>query len=88
LKFLERFTKKATKTVSTAVKTEVKKTAIDMLPTALGIVSMIVGIVIFKGAVNEPNPIKPAVTNTHITTNNYFFGNVSEEMIKKILEGK
>lgn len=88
MKLLERFTKKATKQVSSAVKTEVKKTAIDMLPTLVGVVSMVVGIVIFKGQVTKPELPKPTVTNTHITTNNYFFQNMSEEMVKKILEGK
>ena len=88
MKFLDKIAKKFTKSASSAVKTEVKKTAVDLLPTVVGAVSMIVGIVIFKGAVHEPTPIKPTVSTTHITTNNYFFQNLSEDMIKKILEGK
>lgn len=88
MKLLDKITKKFTKSASTAVKTEVKKTAVDMLPTVAGIISMVVGIVIFKGSTSKPTPIKPTVTNTHITTNNYFFQSMSEEMIKKILEGK
>jgi hypothetical protein len=90
MKLLDKFTKKFTKSASVAVKTEVKKTAIDVLPTVLGVVSMVVGIVVFKGQVSSAatKPIKPTVTNTHITTNNYFFQSMSEEMIKKILEGK
>lgn len=88
MKLLEKFTKKAVKSTSTAVKAEVKKAAIDLLPSVLGAVSMVIGIVIFKGTTSKPTPIKPNITNTHITTNNYFFQNVSEEMIKKILEGK
>ena len=90
LKLLDKFTKKFAKSTSTAVKTEVKKTAVDLLPTVVGVVSMVVGIVIFKGTTGSAKikPIKPSVTNTHVTTNNYFFQNLSEDMIKKIMEGK
>lgn len=89
MKLLDRFTKKFAKSTSTAVKTEVKKTAIDLLPTVVGVASMVVGIVIFKGTSGRPvKPIRPSVMNTHTTTNNYFFQNLSEEMIRKILEGK
>ena len=90
MKILDKFTKKFAKSTSTAVKTEVKKTAVDLLPTVVGVVSMVVGIVIFKGtgSSTKVKPIRPNVTNTHITTNNYFFQHMSDEMIKKILEGK
>ena len=88
MKLLDKFTKKFTKSAGAAVKTEVKKTAIDILPTVVGVVSMAVGILIFKGQTGGSAQIKPNVTNTHITTNNYFFQSMSEEMIKKILEGK
>lgn len=89
MKLVEKIAKKFTKSASSAVKTEVKKTAVDLLPTILGIASMVFGIVIFKEAVaEEPKPIKPAVSNTSITTNNYFFQQMSEDMIKKILEEK
>lgn len=87
MKLLDRIAQKFTKSASSAVKSEVKKTAIDLLPTAAGILSMILGIVIFKETVNEPEEIRPAVTHTSITTNNYFFQEMSEEMIKKIVEG-
>lgn len=86
MKLFNRLTKKLTKSASSAVKTEVKKTAIDLLPTIIGAVSMIVGLVIFKEVVEEPVETKPCVSNTSITTNNYFFGNMSEDSIKKILE--
>ena len=89
MKFVEKIAKKFAKSASSTVKTEAKKTAVDLLPTVLGIASMIFGIVIFKDAVaDEPKSIKPAVTNTNITTNNYFFQELSEDMIKKILEEK
>ena len=88
MKLLEKWAKKFTKEASTTVKTEVKKTAIDLLPTLLGIVGMIFGIAVFRKAVDDPEPIKPAVTNTSITTNNYFFQQMSEDMVKRILEGK
>lgn len=90
MKLLDKFTKKFAKSTSTAVKTEVKKTAVDLLPTVVGVVSMVVGIVIFKGTTGptKMKTIKPSVTNTHVTTNNYFFQNLSEDMIRKIMEGK
>jgi len=90
MKWVDKITKKFAKSTSTAVKTEVKKTAVDLLPTVAGVVSMVVGIVIFKGTTwpTKMKPIKPSVTNTHVTTNNYFFQNLSEDMIRKIMEGK
>lgn len=88
MKLLDKLTKKFTKSASVAVKTEVKKTAVDMLPSVVGVISMVIGIVIFKGTVKNTAPVKPAVSTTHITTNNYFFQNLSEDMIKKIIEGK
>lgn len=88
MKLIEKIAKKFTKSASNTVKTEVKKTAIDLLPTVVGIVSMIVGIVIFKEVVDSPEDISPTVSNTSITTNNYFFRDMTEESIKKILEDK
>lgn len=89
MKWVDKITKKFAKSTSTAVKTEVKRTAIDLLPTAIGVASMVVGIMIFKGTAGRSvKPIRPTVTTTRITTNNYFFQNLSEDMIKKIMEGK
>lgn len=88
MKFLNKLTKKLTKSASTAVKSEVKKTAVDMLPTVLGVVSMIVGILVFRGVTDDTPDIKPSVSNTSITTNNYFFRDMDDEMIKSILEDK
>ena len=86
MKFLDKFTKKFTNKASAAVKQEVKKTAIDLLPTVAGIVSMIAGILIFKGVVDTPEETHPTVTHTSITTNNYFFKDMTEEAIKRIIE--
>ena len=88
MKILERFTKKFANKASVAVKSEVKKTALDLLPKLLGAAAMILGVIIFKEVVEEPEEVKPAITNTSITTNNYFFQELSEDMIKKILEEK
>lgn len=89
MKLLDKLAKKFTKSASSAVKTEVKKTAVDLLPSVIGAFSMVLGIVIFKGSVGaSPSSIKPTVSTTHITTNNYFFQNLSEEMIRKIIERK
>lgn len=71
------------------VRTEVKKTALDLIPSILGIGSMILGFVIFRGVANNTSEmkIKPSVSNTSVTTNtnNYFFNEMSEETIQKIL---
>ena len=88
MKLVEKIAKKFTKSASNTVKTEVKKTAIDLLPTVVGIVSMVIGIVIFKEVIDSPEDLSPTVSNTSITTNNYFFRDMTEESIKKILEDK
>lgn len=82
MKFLDRFASKA----SSAVKKEVKKTALNLIPAILGIGAAIAGILIFKEVVEEPEELAPNFT-TH-TTNNYFFRDVSEEAIQKLMEGK
>lgn len=88
MKFWDKVTKKLTNKASTAVKSEVKKTALDLLPKILGVAAMVLGVVIFKEVVDEPEEIKPTVTNTSITTNNYFFQEVNEDIIRKVLEEK
>ncbi len=88
MKFFDKISKKFVKNASTTVKSEVKKTVIDLLPALFGVVSMIAGIVIFKEVVEEPEEIIPNVTTTNITTNNYFFRELTEESIKKIMEEK
>ena len=86
MKFLDRFTKKFASKASTAVKKEVKKTALDLVPTILGIGASIAGILIFKGVVEEPEDNSP--TFTTYTTNNYFFRDLSDDAIKKLMEDK
>lgn len=88
MKILDRLTKKFANKASTAVKSEVKKTALDLLPKLLGAAAMVLGVVIFKEVVEEPEEVKPIVTNTSITTNNYFFQEVNEDIIRKVLEEK
>ena len=86
MKWVDKFTKKFASKASTAVKSEVKKTALDLLPKILGAAAMILGVVIFKEVVEEPEEITPTMSNISITTNNYFFQEVNDEIIKKILE--
>lgn len=99
MNFLERLTKKtaktAAKTASVEVKKEIKKTAIDLLPGVLTFVGAIASILIFRnggdgGRVMSVDSRKrtPSYSRTHITTNNYFLGDVSDDVIKKILEEK
>lgn len=82
MKWLERVSKKAAKSASTAVKEEVKNTAIDLLPTAIGFGGLAFGIWIFRNHVetddDEPTnsmmPQLPAYRTINITTNNYYIG--------------
>lgn len=83
MKFLEKISGKFVKNASVAVKSEVKQTAIDMLPKVVGFGAAILGIFIFREAISDD---RPQLTATHITTNNYFLGNAGEDVIKKIIE--
>lgn len=88
MKMLDKLTRRFTKSASVAVKAEMTKTAIDLIPLAAGIASTIAGFIIFKDATVDVPEIKPAVTNTSITTNNYFFQQLSDDAIRQILEEK
>ena len=93
LPFVEKVAKKFTKTASEEVKKEAKKTAVDMLPGILALGGMILGIVVFretKESHDNHSAIspRPFTSTTHITTNNYFLGDISEDIIKKVLEEK
>lgn len=83
MKWFDRVTKKLAKNASTAVKTEVKKSALDIIPKIALIGAAIASIWLFKDTVEDN---RPSLTATHITTNNYFLGDAGEEVIKKILE--
>lgn len=75
------------KTASSEAKKEVKKTALDLLPGALMIVGTVIGIVLFHnyGSDNDSDSRCPCRSSTSITTNNYFFQDVSDETILKIM---
>lgn len=85
MKLIDKLTKKFANKASVAVKSEIKKTAVDLLPTILAIGSAIVGIIIFKGVVQNDSH-GPDLVKTNVTTNNYFFNELSEETILKIIE--
>lgn len=88
--FMDRFIKKGTQTATQEAKKEFKKTVVDLIPGILTFVGAIAGVVIFRSSAS-PGPSfkpKPNISNTRITTNNYFLGNVSEDVIKKILEDR
>ena len=89
LPFVEKMAQRFTKSASEQAKKEVKKTAIDLIPTLLTIGGMIFGITVFshKGShgITRHND-RPFANSTKITTNNYFFNDVSDDIIKKILE--
>lgn len=89
MKFLEKIAKKFTKTASATAKKEVKKTIVDLIPGILTVGSIIVGILIFHDTdtvESDSSSSRPYTSTTKITTNNYFLGDVSDEIIKKILE--
>lgn len=91
MKMFDKFIKKTTKTASEEVKKEVRKTIIDFIPGILAVGSMVLGIFVFRSVEDSGNSsysdMRPTATSTRITTNNYFLGNVSDEIIKKVLEG-
>lgn len=91
-KKVDDMTKQATKTASKEVKKEVKKTLVDFIPGILGFGAMILGIFVFHeidGSDSDDDVTStPMSTITKITTNNYFLGDVSEDLIKKIMEDK
>lgn len=90
MKFLDNIAKRFTKSASVTAKKEVKKTIVDLIPGILTVGSIIVGILIFHETdgsdVDSGNDARPYTSTTKITTNNYFLGDVSDEIIKKILE--
>lgn len=90
MKFLDNIAKRFTKSASVTAKKEVKKTIVDLIPGILTVGSIIVGILIFHetdGSDGDSgNDARPYTSTTRITTNNYFLGDVSDEIIKKILE--
>lgn len=92
LPFVDKIAKKFTKSASEQVKIEAKKTIIDLLPGLLAIGGMIFGITVFHESnsdhVTIPSNPRPYSSSTRITTNNYFLGDVSDDIIKKILEDK
>lgn len=86
MKIFERIGKKVAGGATEKVRTEVKKTVFDLIPAAFGIASMVLGFVIFRRVSGDSDEVVgPSVSNTHITTNNYFFQDLSEETIRKIL---
>lgn len=92
MKIFERFTKRMAGKAGDAVKVEVKKTVLDLLPKALGLLAMGASIWIFKSNVlDEPKAEvrhRAGISSTSITNNNYFFNEVSEDLIWKIVENQ
>lgn len=91
LPFVEKVAKKFTQTASEQVKKEAKKTFIDILPGLLTLGTMIFSVVVFHERKDIPkisSSPRPYSSTTKITTNNYFLGNVSDEIIKKVLEDR
>lgn len=75
MKFLEKMSSRMAKSASTAVKDEVRSTALDLLPTAIGIGGMVIGILMLRdkrvgGTVGGMQLPKYST----VTINNYYFG--------------
>lgn len=85
MKLFEKLTKKVTDKVSTVAKDEVKKKALRALPGIIGIAGAVAGVLIFRKASPATQAVK-ALSTTSVTTNNYFFKDLSEEMIRTIIE--
>lgn len=90
LPFIDKVAKRFTKSASEQAKKELKKTAIDLLPGILTIGGLIFGFFVFHELPDSDSggSTRPYHSSTRITTNNYFLGDVSEEILEKILEGK
>ena len=88
LKIVENLSKRFTKTASVEMKKEVKKTAIDLIPGILAFAGMIAGILLFReiDGGESGSSVTPTRTVSHTTINNYFFNDVSEDMILKMLD--
>lgn len=88
--FVDKVAKRFTKSASEQVKKEAKKTAVDLIPGLLTVGGMIFGFAAFNKSGSKPknnrNYRQPYYTTSTKTTNNYFLGTVSDEVIKKILE--
>lgn len=82
----KKLTKSATKTASNEAKKEIKKSLIDLVPGILGIGAMILGIFVFNEMDSDNSDESPMAMVTKTTTNNYFFGDISDDLIMKILE--
>lgn len=81
MKLFEKLTSKMAKTASVAVKEEVKSTALDILPTLIGIGGMILGGMVYRDHRMQQSAVSPVVrprlpdcSRITITTNNYYFG--------------
>lgn len=85
MKLLDKLTKKVTEKVSSVAKDEVKKKAIGLIPGAVAIAGVVAGVLIFRRTTPAAE-VGKALTRTTVTTNNYFFKDLSEEMIRTIIE--
>jgi len=88
MKFLDKFIKKSTETASIAVRDEVRKTAFNIFPHIFGIASLIFGTLIFKenkGTLANRPPATKVIRSTRVINTNYFFSDMNEETIKKII---
>lgn len=82
MKFFDKIARRFAQTASVEVKSEVQKTVYNFLPKLIAIGASALSLWLFKDA----GAVKPTLTASRITTNNYFFSGASEELIRHILE--
>ncbi len=91
MKFLDNLIKKSTKTASEEVKKEVKKSIVDLIPVALTFGSLLLSFIVFNHKDSSDDCRSSAIpfsSKTYNTTNNYFLGEITDEIIEKILKEK
>ena len=74
MRWFDKMTNKMAKSASTAVKDEVKSTALDLLPTVIGVGGMILGVLMLKDRNSGGNIGGMQLPKySTITINNYYF---------------
>ncbi len=89
MKLFDNFIKKSTKTASEEVKKEVQKSLIDLVPAVLTFGSVLISFLIFNHGGKSDDDSRSSIpfsSKTYNTTNNYFLGEMTDEIIEKILK--
>ena len=89
MKFLDKISKRFAKTASATIKKEATNAILDLIPTVAGAITMGLAITAFhEHASKSVEKNTPYCGYSTVTTNNYFFRDLSDESIKRLLEGR